>query len=624
MSKSDNRGCSSCNKPDHGHDHDHHDHDDHHHQKPDHGIEVDCHPCKPEDICCKVPCDIDLCPPIDPQLILCKYGRAVVTIHAEVILLGADYYSRSQVNNSVANSGMANNSVVHKIQVGHGFLVKGHRIICAAQTVLVPGTLLSGANRYPASSLPAPTGISGVIPNQLVRVSRILVTVPNVNGDGCSYVYEAQLVGVSGIGDIAVLRISFRCSQWNCGNPPIKRCHPYLEFCDSRKARKGAPAMMLGNYVTGPDGNSSGSANVMITKGIISDPAYVQPAGHALQQLVVVDANAWSRAVGMPILNGQGKVIGMQTLSLSGVTPRVPTSSAVAFPYLTHSLGSGLVAGPSSYYMYRIIALIIMGVRNCGKINCHVESVPDPTGSFVRHVQGYLGMAGVLVDGSTYDVTRDYTSGPAPFGQPRIRLAPNGDFIGSPADKRIAGIQIVGLAGLSPNGMPGQPNGFYYVPGGTVTQMGSPLPSGLPVSPLASKLVPGDIITSITIERDGMYYPFNLGDSKYQIALSLILRGTCPGDQAIICYRSGGHAPNLLHGYNVQGDNYMSTNEFRIQLAALPPLMDFPWYAIDNIFPGTLVGSSAVYGIVPPATQQVNPAVPELIIPGAGHFYEAQ
>jgi len=313
----------------------------------------------------------------------------------------------------------------------------------------------------------------------------------------------------------------------------------------------------------------------------------------------LVSANAYTFSSGLPILNCQGKVIGMQTTDLSTVTPLA----------IEQQEGSGLVSGPSEFFIRRVAKCILRYRKNkcCQAKSCQIEIVDDPVGCYLRFNKGYAGIAYDVFTGSNYDYTVDYTSGVAPLGRPRIRLSDTGSFLITPLIKQLIGIRVLGLAGLNPNDASGVANGYYYVPGGTGT---SPLPDFLPISPFAAKLLPGDVITHI----DGC----EVGDVDKQIAPSLVTWRTCPGDIVKVCYRRGGNALNTDN--NSETENYEVVYDFMVALASYPLFMDYPWYAVNH-FP--LLSTTPYPGFVFPVTQLENPQVPMLNTVGAGVFHPA-
>jgi len=556
-----------------------------------------CHKvkCEPK---CEQDCCIKECKCYSPEELVCLYKDAVVEIQSEFILLGASGPSAPS-----GTTPLGVNSRADVFLEGNGFFIKGHYIIAPASLVLLPPSVTSTATRYPLFDS-SNTGVTGQMKNATIRASRILVSVFNVNGGGHSFVYEADLVGVDGAGDIAVLRINYK-KQWNLCNPCVEKCHPFLTFGSSRASHDGEKVYLIGDYVS--EFNRPGRFNAVgaVTEGLLSDHRHVDYSGWVLAETVLVSANVYAFSSGLPILNCQGQVIGMQTTAVVGSVP-LP---GVLFPHLP--LGFGSVQGPSEFFMRRVIKTIIKGTCS-RKFNCQLETICDTIGSFYRYRHAYLGLAYDVFTGSDYDTTTDYTSGLLPLGQPRVRLSNTGEFLSSPSCKELVGIRVLGLAGFNPNDLPGVVNGYHYVPGGVAA---APLLTGLPVSPLLGLLRPGDVITHMEC--------VGLGDLYKQIAPSLITWRLCAGDQLEITYRRGGNALNTAD--NGVTENYDNLFTQTVCLAEYPPGLDYPWYAVSS-FPNL---SDLPYSFVFPATQQTLPLYPvlgeggegEAGVPGAGKFH---
>lgn len=553
-----------------------------------------CHEvrCVPK---CQQDCCIKKCKEYSPEEIVCLFKNAVVEIHSEFILLGS-----GATGGATGGTPLNQNSRADIILEGNGFFIKGHYIVAPAQLVLLPPSLTSVANRFPffdSNNLAL-----GQIQNEIVRASRILISVFNVNGKGHSFVYEADLVGVDGAGDIAVLRINFK-KQWNMCNPCIEKCHPFFKFGSSRASKDGEKVYLIGDYA-GDNVHTFKSAGA-ITEGLLSDHRHLDYNGLILAETVLVSAPVYAYSAGLPILNAQGQVIGMQTTDVASIVPFVPiVPTIVGSFFLNRESGYGYVAGPSEFFLRRVVKTIIESTCS-RKFNCQLQTICDPAGSFYQYTKAYAGIAYDIFTGVDYDVTVDYTSGTVPLGRPRIRLNSMGDFLCSPSCKELIGIRVLGLAGANSSDAFGVANGFYYVPGGTAP-LGSPLPASLPVSGFLGKLLPGDVITHI----NGVA----LGDLEKQIAPSLITWRLCSGDQIEICYRRGGNAINSSD--NSLTENYDNLLTFTGCLGSFPALLDYPWYAIEK-FP--LLATFPYPGFIFPVGQLTNPQVPSLTLGAKFH-----
>jgi len=498
-------------------------------------------------------------------------------------------------------TGSGENAVVQSradvIVTGNGAFIKNHYILTSAANVLAPPSLTSVANRYPFGSDEDLT--LGKIRNKMVRASRILVTVHNVNGKGKSYVYEADLKGVDGAGDIAILKINMK-KQWNFCNPKVEDCHPRFKFGDSRRARSGDVVYLLGNaHGRNNFGKREYSVNGIET-GTLVDHRFVQNSGWMLQECLLVSAHVYSPSSGLPIVNGRGRIIGMQTAGLVKPSSR---HQFVEAQLAAGPGGQGIVAGPSQAFMKPVINALLHGDETCNN-HKHVQVVCDRAGSYYRYMKAYLGIAYELTSGSDYDCTRDHTYGSVVAPEkPRFRIGPNGEFINCPSYKDIIGLRVVGIAGLNPNGAEGVVGAGAYVPGGKVTDATSPLCDGLPASPLLGRLQCGDIVTHISGTP--------LGDLDCQIAPSIVTWCLTNRHQVELTFRRGGAAASTAD--NCFTDNYDNILDLNTCLVTYPALMDYPWYAVQH-FPylsryGS--GSGAQHpGFFFPSGQQTDPQVP--------------
>lgn len=151
--------------------------------------------------------------------------------------------------------------------------------------------LLSGRRnrRVPAPpSPPAP---------YIVRVSRIFVHVTNVNGTDKNLIYEADLIGLDGAADIALLHIG---EILNCDLPKLK-CQNYLQFDRSRDYCIGRNAFTIANDV-GDD------AQTIRAGVIVNNRQFNKQQGRPPTELVVVDFGVYTPSnFGAPILDEHGR-----------------------------------------------------------------------------------------------------------------------------------------------------------------------------------------------------------------------------------------------------------------------------------------------------------------------------
>lgn len=543
---------------------------------------------------CDTDCSLNICEcTIAPEELVCKVKDAVVGIHSEFILVSA----ATAALGVTGSTPLAADSRDDLFLNGNGFFIKGHYIVCPAHLVLLPPSLTSVAHRFPFN-LPLPA--LGTIRDEMVRASRILVSVNNVNGKKRGFVYEAELIGVDGAGDVAVLKINFD-EEYNRGcSEKIQKCHPYLSWGSSRASNAGQKVWLIGDYVTSNQNARAYNAAGAVVEATLSDNRYVDYEGFALSEQVLVSGPAYAFSSGLPIINCKGYVIGMQTADVSAFRPLAAD---------VQSFGIGFVAGPSEYAMKRTVGLLIKG-SCCKEVDEFViESVCDQAGQYWRLLKGYLGLAYELVVATDYDTTTDFTSGVAPLGRARVRIGSGGEFIVCPRNKQIVGIRVVGLAGLNPDDQAGVANGYWYVPGGVGV---APLPALLPTSPLAGRLLPGDIITH--------FDKYCLGDLERQIAPSLVtwrLNQRCMID---VAWKRGGNVLNAADNGEAY-ENYDHSFRQRFCLARFPRAMDYPWYKV-NAFPLISIPIDPI-GFTFPVGQLVNPQYIQRNIAGAGLFHPA-
>ena len=115
---------------------------------------------------------------------------------------------------------------------GNGFFVKGHYIICPSYLVQIPETR---------------------------NLRRVVVTISNVETSGKSYVYEANVIGIDGAGNIAVLRINNELI-WNRYNPVIREHHPFLSWVKVAIVLRGERIFLIAS--------SSNSENAVLLTNI--------------------------------------------------------------------------------------------------------------------------------------------------------------------------------------------------------------------------------------------------------------------------------------------------------------------------------------------------------------------
>ena len=139
----------------------------------------------------------------------------------------------------------------------NGVFLKQHCILVPASTVILPPDILTKYNRYPFKKSQICDKLNG---DAMVRVNNIFVDVYGVNGRQDEVItYEAELMGVYGIGGVALLRIDMECFPTNRNLPKIRKSHPYFRWGCSRSLYCGEPVYSYGDAFTNvlPNSNSS-------------------------------------------------------------------------------------------------------------------------------------------------------------------------------------------------------------------------------------------------------------------------------------------------------------------------------------------------------------------------------
>lgn len=468
------------------------------------------------------------------------------------------------------------------------------RIMVPFHAVFAPPALSSGAVSYPYNT---PLAEVGRIRDEYFPASRILVTVNNVNGKGCTDYYIGELVGGHGAGDHAYVDIAFECNNKHC--KVIEECHPRIHLGNSKKACVGSKVVLLGNFSSSQANSRLATSDVSMITGIVADNEYMDPTGTFLYQALVVNTGVYANRSGLPILDRDARLIGMVTLNVAGVDRGLINSY----------LGNGLVGGPSIDSMRAAFHTIMEGAR-VHEPNNQLLSICSSTGQFWIFSPGALLVGARPAVAEDFTVTRDFTSGSPVAGQPRIQLDDDGQFVSNLHCNNIGGYLVLGLAGANPDDAPGVANGHYYVPGGDAA---SPLPISLPVSPLLEKIKPGYIITNI----DG--YP--VGALPHQnIPTAILWKRTFTKSSVKVTWLIGGNVLNTGNN-NEEFENYTrDCQSLRFCVARLPAVLDFPYASVTQ-FPNV---TGATYpSVTIPATQIQYPLLPARSALGSGVFTPA-
>lgn len=533
--------------------------------------------------CCKKECKKSCLNCINPEIIACKKMSAVVSITTINTIVGPTI-TTPELAGGTANAAGVKTTILTQ---GTGFFItKDHYILTTAANVLLPPTITSVANRYPFTNKLSVPAIDGSIKNTILKGSRFVVDVKDVNGrENANYTYFAELYAVNGACNFAILKIiDGKNNSANACNPKISECHPYFTFvkdCND-KTKRGSKAYILGdcamsNY-TGINTASTVEAapyhsgvysggSRMITAGIVCDDSYVDHAGWILHDSIVVDACCTPLCSGNPILNCEGKVIGIVAGTLNSIPGGSYTTSTGGFsPSLGGKYGSGLTFGPSERAIKCSLEKLLK--KKCDSKK--VEVIADNSGSYKSYIKSYLGLAYRVMNGADLDITTDFSSGPSPYGDPREILDANGNqyfpinnACNKKNERKVQGIKILSLAGQTTDN-------HWFVQGATAV---APFPS-LVDSPLVGTINSGDIITQIGNTR--------VGDLQGQGAPTIYLWEKKPGCKVKIVYKKGGNVSNTVSPNTNSGSNYTFTEETSAITLPMPPMYDYPWYSVQN------------------------------------------
>lgn len=221
---------------------------------------------------------------------------------------------------------------------GSGFFIKGHYIICPSLLVFNPEDLSKYNTMY-------------------VTVSN--VTDNNPFSSGKSYIYHANIIGIDGIANIAILKINPE-SDWNKLNPAIREYHPFLIWGKSRSSAPGQKVLLIGDF------NNTENA-VLLTN--IADNRYVDYNGNIIGELLLLANNIPEFVVGLPVIDFYGKVIAMQVNKNMALT---------------------------EFFMRRPIKGLIRSFIN-NEIPTEYTGFIEKINDCYNFVKGYIGLSGKLV-----------------------------------------------------------------------------------------------------------------------------------------------------------------------------------------------------------------------------------
>ncbi len=542
---------------------------------------------------CPPSCNVKCCPKLCAAEICCRFSSAVVRIHSEFILTtippqeGAPAFDWDQ-------DATANQAALYEMQ-GNGFFIKGGCIVCPASLVSIPPDVLyqggQAIYRYPYVTTDGSHRQGNGTPNAITQASRILVDVLDVNGKGHAFTYEAYVCGIDGAGNTAVLGIDLDNSDWNCYNPCIEKCHPYFRWSRSRKSKCGDPVFLVGGFNMNA-GGGLGSAlqwsESQVQEGLLTDNKSLDYTGTIQHEIIRTTLITSRCAIGSPILNNCGAVIGMNVVTTTEVLG--VTGSPLGF-----------VIGVSEFFMRRPLKSFLQGIKKC-KYRKHLGNVVDSIGDFNYYIKGYMGLAWSNLTGGDYAHF---------FGADGTRVPvydSDGNLIDIKCTENV-GLRVVTIAQATPPQTfdvsdPTNPENqvdqdpFFA----SLPYFDSQAPASYPplytpdsgtgdvnASPFAGQIFPNDIVYALSkcrTKRGKLKKKCKLGDLYHQVAPGLFTWKCLPGDTIYTQtrdYRKYWCAFNLLQG----------------SLAVYPLLMDWPWY---NRQCWPVVGQplpASPYGIIP-------------------------
>jgi S1-C subfamily serine protease len=471
-----------------------------------------------------------------------------VEVEGQFILLGPDAPADGSVPAHIAP-----NSRYDLVLRGNGFFVSGHYIVTAAQLVLMNPTWSSVLDRYtPGHRNPDCEGL--FIKNEMVQANRILVTVNDVNCCGKSFVYQAVLIGVDGANNLAVLKIDYN-KPWNKCNPCIEKRHTFFHFGCSRESCIGSTVYLIGNILSsGPIDDPSTKSVTSFVDGVLANNRYLDSSGDITAEVILVDTEISHLSTGLPIIDCEGKVIGMKVTS----------------DCLHREADTSVAVGVSQFFMQEIIRLFVDADLSVSTDNHRLGLISDPIGNFFYLIKSYLGISYEVFDGSNYASRRNFISGEATSNATQLSLQCDGNLLETPCCKQIAGIVITGIAGANPQNLPLVPDGANFVPGGSFERRAGGTnnfePNDFPTSSILGTLHCGDNIITLC--------DVTLGNTDEQVAPSLITTRTKPGTVVKITYRVGGN----LHSQSEE--NYCELRELHVSLGTFPLGLDYPFYSV--------------------------------------------
>jgi hypothetical protein len=248
---------------------------------------------------------------------------------------------------------------------GTGFLMQySTKDGCDKKYVIVTTStnVLTSQTRVPASPIPG-----------FAKPNTILVEINNVNGYGKSYIYTAYLIGVDGVGNVAVLGIDFKDPDNICR--PVLATQVFLEWGESRCYPTGLPAYTI----TAP---TAANSNCVII-GYVRNNHYNSQDSLVQFESVDFDQSLDVSNSGAPLISNRGEVIGI--ISQFGIT----------------NLGFEFIGSVSEHYAKIVVDAMATGPQ--GYWSAYLEVINDTLGPYFRYSKGWYGIAW-----TTYTATNFY------------------------------------------------------------------------------------------------------------------------------------------------------------------------------------------------------------------------
>ena len=578
------------------------------------------------------------CCPLTSEEIFTKYADAVVQVNGEFWFTNPE--SPELKPSDVKPDEESTYVVCTNVS---GFFINKHYIVCPASGIMAPLSITSAVYVFPGqvdpdytNSTTSKTNCSigdfgcdfGKIKNYKnpVTATNISVTVNNVNGKCYSFRYRAELVGLDGAGDVAVLYIDHN-HPCNKNNPCIDDCHPYFKFGSSKNAKIGSTVHLIGDASASNPTVPFHSYETSFVTGTLNNNRYCDPSGWVLSECVSVSAQVYGFSSGLPIIDKCGLVIGMQTCAIKPQLREVMYDSncdSCASPSSEHSLSDhitnmpqvllnmGKVIGPSEFMIRKVVKELIDAF--CNRKHCNKYIKRYGCGPLI-YCKKYLGIAYSKFTSAHYDKVCPKLTNCDPICSGKFSgiLQPsitNSNCCPCPGQSsnctttcyQLSGIVVDAIAGASPNGL-------------VQTLLGSE------ESLTQIAYVPG-VLCDINTENDPctdfllrptieQLLPFKVGDIITHIDSKQVCNGQGTFAPAVLLWR-GDHDDDIEQCVSITFRpcecQYEGICTVKVPLMEMPVYADYPWYAIDK-FPNI---AQMCPDIKLPHCQLLNPLYPAL------------